>query len=83
LLALLVLFRRSSAEDETAVCAATIAVAFHGIIGITAIVELGLSRYSIPVWPLVCVMPAIVAIALSRQAARRPIITPAEPALQT
>jgi hypothetical protein len=87
LLSLLVLFRGWSAArqtDETLACVAAIALAFHGIIGITAIVELGLSRYGIPVWPLVCVMPGMVVVAMSRwgtaRAAQR--LGPAEPALQ-
>jgi hypothetical protein len=34
-------------------------VAFHGIIAITAIVELGLTRYTVPVWPIACLLVAI------------------------
>ena len=85
LASLVTLFRTSSlasARDETWKCVAVLGAAFHGIVGITAIVELGLSRYGIPLWPLVCVMPGIVAAALASRTAGRPVIIPAEPALQ-
>lgn len=38
---------------------ATMGAAFHALLAITSIVELGLSRYVIPLWPVVCTLDAI------------------------
>jgi len=38
---------------------AALGAAFHGMIAITAIVELGLTRYTVPVWPVVCTLLGI------------------------
>jgi hypothetical protein len=47
-------------------------IAFHGTVAITAIVELGLSRYVAPLWPLVCSIIATAALGLfSRRRAAR------------
>jgi hypothetical protein len=39
---------------------AALGLAFHGIIALTAIVELPLTRYTVAVWPIVCTLIAIV-----------------------
>jgi hypothetical protein len=39
--------------------AAAAGVAFHGMLAITAIVELALTRYLVPVWPIVCTLIGI------------------------
>jgi hypothetical protein len=47
-------------------------IAFHGTVAITAIVELGLSRYVVPLWPLVCSIIATAALGFfSRRRAAR------------
>jgi len=43
---------------------AALGLSFHAILAITAIVELGLSRYVIPLWPMVCTTMAIAALGL-------------------
>jgi hypothetical protein len=43
---------------------AALGVAFHGVIGITAIVELGLSRYLVPLWPIMPTMLGLTVVAL-------------------
>ena len=35
---------------------AALAVAFHGVLAITAIVEIGFFRYLVPLWPVVCTL---------------------------
>jgi hypothetical protein len=44
--------------------AAALGLSFHATLAITAIVELGLSRYVIPLWPMVCTTMAIAALGL-------------------
>lgn len=49
---------------------AAMGIAFHGILFITAIVEIGFFRYLVPLWPIVCCEIAMAAIA-SRSLQRR------------
>lgn len=44
--------------------AAAIGISFHATLGITAIVEFGLSRYVLPLWPMVCTAVAIAVLGL-------------------
>lgn len=46
------------------ICAAALGVVFHGVIGLTAIVELFLTRYTVPLGPVVCTLLAIIAVAV-------------------
>jgi hypothetical protein len=63
-LAALVVRRRFAPETQTIIGATAAAgMVFHGALAITALVELGLSRYAIPLWPLVC---SLIALALPR-----------------
>jgi len=55
---------------------ASLGLAYHGVLAVTAVSELGLSRYTVPVWPIVGTMLALgVLIATVRSGARQ---TPAE-----
>lgn len=53
--------RRRSAKRNGKMLAgaAAMGAAFHGTLAITAIVELGLSRYVLPLWPMVCALIAM------------------------
>jgi hypothetical protein len=63
-LALLAVRRRFAPETQTIIAATAAAgLVFHGTLAITALVELGLSRYSIPLWPLAY---CLIALALPR-----------------
>jgi hypothetical protein len=63
-LAALAVRRRFAPETQTIIGATAAAgLVFHGALAITALVELGLSRYAIPLWPLVC---SLIALALPR-----------------
>ena len=46
---------------------AAMGIAFHGTVAITAVVELGLSRYVVPLWPLVCSLIAMAALHFVRR----------------
>ena len=68
LLAVLIRPRIARKSSTIVAGAAAAGVAFHGVVGITAIVELGLTRYLVPVWPIVCTLIGIGAVlALNRQ----------------
>ena len=56
LLAILINPKLARKSWNTLAGAAAAGVAFHGTIAITAIVELGLTRYTVPVWPIVCTL---------------------------
>lgn len=43
--------------------AAALGLAMHGILLITAIVEIGFYRYLVPCWPIVCALIALAAVA--------------------
>jgi len=45
---------------------AAMGVALHGVLAITSVVELGLSRYVIPLWPIVCTLDAIAILIMLR-----------------
>lgn len=63
-LAALALRRRSVRRIRTMLAgAAAMGAAFHGTLAITAIAELGLSRYVVPLWPIVCVLIATAVLA--------------------
>ena len=46
--------------------AAVTGVWLHGILAITAIVEIGFYRYLVPCWPIVCTLAALAALTLAR-----------------
>ena len=48
------------------VAAAVTGISLHGILAITAIVEIGFYRYLVPCWPMVCVLTALTPLALVR-----------------
>jgi hypothetical protein len=45
--------------------AAAMGIAFHGLLVITAIVEIGFFRYLVPLWPIVCTLIALAILAVS------------------
>lgn len=52
---LLISGRRVRPDRRTLVIgAAALGVVFHGVFGITALIELHLTRYTVPLWPVVC-----------------------------
>jgi hypothetical protein len=59
LLALMVRARIAPELRNTIAGAGAAGAAFHGMIAITAVVELGLTRYTVPVWPIACVLLGI------------------------
>jgi hypothetical protein len=46
--------------------AAAMGATLHGILAITAIVEIGFFRYLVPCWPLVCTVTAVAALTAGR-----------------
>lgn len=50
---------------------AAMGIALHGILFITAIVELGVARYTVPLWPIVCTMVAMAAFMIVRVSSNR------------
>ena len=48
----------ASEVQKMVIAAAAMGVAFHGMLAITAIVEIGAFRYLVPLWPIVCTMDA-------------------------
>ena len=76
LLSLLALpFQKRLAPQLRQIIPATAAmgIAFHTMLAITAIVEIGLLRYLVPVWPIVCTLFAVCLVGLidAWRAARR------------
>jgi hypothetical protein len=75
LLAVLVLLSRPAlpAKPRAIVIAiAALGIAFHGVVAVTALVELGLTRYTVPLWPIVCTLLALAALATTLSARRLP-----------
>lgn len=59
------LLQRLGREARNGFAAAAAAgISLHGILAITAIVEIGFYRYLVPCWPLVCTLPVLAALAL-------------------
>ena len=74
LLAILLLPAMSKMSPEQrriTVCSAALGAAFHGIMGLTAVVELPLARYTVSVWPVVCTLLGIIAAFLFELARNR------------
>jgi hypothetical protein len=55
---------------------AAMGVALHAVLAITSIVEFGLSRYAIPVWPIVCTLDAIAILIMLRSRDADGLLTP-------
>jgi hypothetical protein len=75
LLAVLVLLLRPAlpAKRRAIVLAiAALGIAFHGVVAVTALVELGLTRYTVPLWPIVCTLLALVAVVTTGSGRRLP-----------
>jgi hypothetical protein len=73
--ALLPVSRRLGREARNGIAAAAaMGVSLHGILAITAIVEIGFYRYLVPCWPLVCTLPVVAAIAVRRAAATHRLV---------
>ena len=49
------------------ICVAALGIVFHGTLGLTALVELHLNRYLVPLWPVVCTILGIVGFHMIRQ----------------
>lgn len=87
LLALPIRQRLAPEAQRMVVATAAMGVAFHGVLAITAIVEIGAFRYLVPLWPIVCAVDAaVLAWLLSADSARvrtsaPPVPQIAEPAL--
>jgi hypothetical protein len=59
--------RRFGREARNAIAAAAaMGASLHGILAITAVVEIGFYRYLVPCWPLVCTLPVLAAVAIRR-----------------
>ena len=56
--------RMTPASRNSLAGAAAVGIAYHGMIAITAIVELGLTRYTVPLWPIVCTLIGMAAAGL-------------------
>ena len=56
--------RKRRPPEELRLFAGVVAmgVALHAVFAITAIVELGLSRYVVPLWPIVCTLNSVAAL---------------------
>lgn len=67
--------RQLGREARSGIAAvAAMGAALHGVLAITAIVEIGFYRYLVPCWPLVCTLPVLGAVAFRRAGARhRPV----------
>jgi hypothetical protein len=73
-LAAVAVSRRCAPEIQKSMAGmAAMGVSFHGTLAITALVELGLSRYAIPLWPAVC---SLIAVALVHVIERAPRSSP-------
>ena len=76
-LGLLVIFLLPAASKmspelrKVTVCAAALGAVFHGIVGLTAVVELPLARYTVSVWPVVCTLLGIIGVFALEQARHR------------
>ena len=59
--------RRLGREARRGIAAgAAMGLSLHGMLAITAVVEIGFYRYLVPCWPLVCTLPVVAALALRR-----------------
>lgn len=66
--------RASPGISRTIVAAmAAMGLALHGVLLITAIVELGVTRYTVPLWPIVCTSVVMTACLLSHRSLRAPV----------
>lgn len=65
-------FRHRLAPQVRSMTSATaaLAAAFHGVLAITAIVEIGFFRYLIPLWPVVCTLLGVAMVSLSNARSR-------------
>jgi hypothetical protein len=83
-LAALVAGRREVERQKLLAGPAAMGIAFHCTLAITALVELGLSRYVVPLWPLVCSLVAASALNFldRRRAAGNLRIEPAQDGLE-
>jgi hypothetical protein len=50
-------------------------ISLHGILAITAVVEIGFYRYLVPCWPLVCTLPVLAAVTVRRAAHAQRVAT--------
>jgi hypothetical protein len=67
LVGILLLFAGSKLKPDVrrvSICVAALGVVFHGVLGLTAIVELFLTRYTVPLGPVVCTLLAIIGVAV-------------------
>jgi hypothetical protein len=67
LFAMFLLLVRNKLETDVrklSICGAALGLVFHSVLGLTAIVELSLTRYTVPLGPVVCTLLGIVAIFL-------------------
>lgn len=72
LIGVFALFARGKADQPELAPMAAMGAAFHGVLLITAIVEIGFFRYLVPLWPLVCALIALGLITIfSRKAPTR------------
>jgi hypothetical protein len=71
LVALTVRRRLEHDVQTAALAAASMGASLHGILAITAIVEIGFYRYLVPCWPLVCTVAALAAVSVARGAEQR------------
>jgi hypothetical protein len=71
-LAALALRRRIPGVRRSKLAAmAAMGIALHGVLFITAIVELGVARYMVPLWPIVCTLVAMAAFLIVRASRER------------
>jgi hypothetical protein len=71
LLALPIRKRLAPELQQIVAATATMGVAFHGALAITAIVEIGFFRYLVPLWPMVCTLIAVALAGVIEAAPRR------------
>jgi hypothetical protein len=83
-LAALAIGRREEEDRRLFAGPAAMGIVFHGTLAITAVVELGLSRYVVPLWPLVCSLIAVTALQFleRRRAAGNLAIEPVQDGLE-
>ena len=54
-------------DRRLVVSIAALGITFHGVLGLTALVELHLTRYTVPVWPVVCTLLALAGVELLKR----------------
>jgi hypothetical protein len=68
--------RRLGREARNSLAAAgAMGISLHGILAITAVVEIGFYRYLVPCWPLVCTLPVLAAVTVRRAANAQRVAT--------